>query len=100
MDGRQLHATERPGDEVKGAQQPEHDTQSEAFLSRTWRKAREDEVLVLRDGGSNPMHQRRVNAPLDEWSRWSRQCCRPALESYRHTLASAKTSRSADRGDR
>jgi hypothetical protein len=67
MDDPELHATERPGNEVKSDRQPEQDTEREAFLSWTWGPAREDEMLVLRHIGGYPMHQRRFNTPVDEW---------------------------------
>src|SRR4051794_3345413 len=81
MDNPQLHATEWPGNEVKSDHQAKHDTESEAFLSGTWRQAREDEMLVLSRTGADSMHQRRFNG-LDEWIWWSRQCCLPRSIIY------------------
>src|SRR3954447_23780969 len=97
MDSPELHATEGPGNEVKGDHQPEHDTESEAFLSRTWRQAREDEMLILRDTGGHPTHPRACSpAPLDRLILWHRQCWLRALESYTANSALAKPSRSAE----
>src|SRR3954447_5352642 len=86
MDSPELHATEGPGNEVKGDHQPEHDTESEAFLSRTWRQAREDEMLILRDTGGPPTHPRDCSpAPLDRLILWHRQCGFLRLNHIRRT---------------
>src|SRR5436189_2654170 len=85
MDNPQLHATERPGHEVKSDHQAEHDPESEAFLSGTWRQAREDEILVLGGAETDSMHQRRFDG-LGEWIWWSRQCCLLASDHMRQAL--------------
>ena len=81
VDRAQLHATERPDDQVKGDDQAEHDADSEAFLPRTWRQAREDEMLVLRHARHRSEASR---APLDELIVGHRQCFVPALNHIRH----------------
>ena len=83
VDRPQLHATERPDDKVKGDYQSEHDAESEAFLARSWRKAREDEMLAIRDTGNSPTHRSELSrAPLDEGIVVASPMLRSALESY------------------
>ena len=92
MDSSQLHATEWPGNEVKSDHQAEHDTESEAFLSRTWRQAREDEMLVLSGTGTDPMHQRRFNGARTNGSGGVANAAFLASDHIRQALLRPKTS--------